>query len=556
VRLFGSLRAYRLTWFPGDLIAGLMLAAIAVPEQLATARLAGFPAEAGLFAFAAGTLAFAVVGRNPYLSVGGDSTIAPIFAGALTGIVGAHAAAYAPLAGLVALCVGGVLVVAGLARADWIADLLSVPVTIGFLAGIAVHIVVGQLPALLGVAAPAASAPLLARLWQVLQEAGSTNLIDLAIGLGVAAAGLLGVRFGRRIPGTIVGVILATIAATELHLNVARLGTVTVSLPALRMPVAPNLEDLAAVAPLVLVVAAVCMMQTAAVGRSFPLHTADDEDVATSFVAVGAGSVLAGVIGAFAVDASPPRTAFVRTAGGASQLAGLLAVAAVLAVAVAGAPLLALVPQAALAGVLLFVATHVFRLHDALRVARYSRRELTLLVVGGLLVVLLPIQTGMLLAIILSLAHGVQMTMWPLVAELVRVPGTTIWWPASSERHGETVPGILVLAPAAPINFTNAAYIRGRILAAIHAAPSPVRRLVVEASAVTDVDYTGAQTMERTVRELRGRGIDVFIARLLVPHAESAVRRSGLLAVIGADHVFLSVDEAVRADLPALDRAP
>jgi|HubBroStandDraft_1064217.scaffolds.fasta_scaffold36569_2 SulP family sulfate permease len=545
--VFLSLRGYRAAWLPGDLIGGVMLATIAIPEQLATAHLAGFPPEAGLIAFAAGSIAFAIFGANPYLSVGGDSTIAPIFAGSLAALVGASSAHYAPLAGFLAIAVGAVLIVVGLARAGWLADLLSVPVTTGFLAGIAVHIVVGQLPALLGV--PAVSGSLLQSLWQTLQNAAHANLFDVAIGLSVLVVALVSKRINKHIPGALIGLagaaVTAYVGAFDRH-GVQTIGAVHARLAAVALPSLPPVGDLAAIAPLTLVVAAVCIVQTAAVGRAFPAKADQGEDISRSLFAVGVGSALAGLLGAFAVNSSPPRTAIVKEAGGASQLAGLLGVVAMAAVVLLASPLVATVPEAALAGVLVFIALHIFRLGEMRRIAKYSQREFMLLVTGALLVIVLPIQTGGLLAIMLSLAHGIALTMWPPATELLRVPGTTTWWPASDEPNGTRVAGVVVFAPAAPINFTNAEYIHDQILAAVARAGSPVHLLVIEASAVTDIDFTGSQTSQRTILDLRSRGTDVAVARLIVPHAQAAAHRSGLVAALGADHIFKTVDEAVR----------
>jgi MFS superfamily sulfate permease-like transporter len=545
--IFPSLRGYRAAWLPGDLISGVMLATIAIPEQLATAHLAGFPPAAGLIAFAAGSIAFAILGANPYLSVGADSTIAPIFVGALAALAGANSAHYAPLAGFLAIAVGAVLIVAGLARAGWLADLLSVPVTVGFLAGIAVHIVVGQLPALLGL--PAVSGPLLENLWHALQNGAHANLFDLGIGLGVVVVALVAKRINAHIPGALIALAGAAAASYVWSFDrhgVQMLGALHVRLGSVGIPAVPDVSDLAMIAPLTLVVAAVCIMQTAAVGRAFAAKVDEAEDVSRSLFAVGAGSVLAGVLGAFPVNSSPPRTAIVKSAGGASQLAGLVGVVAMATVVLVASPLLAAVPQAALAGVLVFIALHIFRLREMRRIAKYSRREFVLLVVGALLVIVFPIQTGMLLAIMLSLAHGIQMMMWPPATELLRVPGTTIWWPASDEPNGARVPGVVVFAPAAPINFTNAEYIHDQMLSAIAHADAPVHLLVIEASGVTDIDFTGSQRAQQSIRELRSRGIDVALARLIATHAQQAAHRSGLITVLGADHIFKSVDEAVR----------
>src|ERR1700716_217762 len=176
--MFASLHGYRMGWLPGDLVAGLMLAAIAIPGQLATARLAGMPPETGLYAFAAGSLAFAAFGAHRFMSVAADSTIAPIFAGGLASMAVAGTAHYAELVTVLALMVGAILVAVGLLRAGWLATLLSIPVTTGFLAGISIHIIVGELPTLLGISQE--HEHLLLRLFHTLGRLGEANRYSLA----------------------------------------------------------------------------------------------------------------------------------------------------------------------------------------------------------------------------------------------------------------------------------------------------------------------------------------------------------------------------------------
>jgi sulfate permease, SulP family len=540
------MRGYRPAWLASDAVAGLMLAAIAIPEQLATARLAGFPPAAGLVAFLAGSLAYAAFGKNPYLSVGADSTIAPIFAASIAAIVGASSIQYAPLVAVVAIAVGLILIIASIARAGWIANLLSVPVVIGILAGISVHIVIGQLPAFLGVAST--SGALLERMGKLVPEFGTSNGFDIAIGASVFGIALLSSRLNERVPGALIGLVGASLAtklgSLERH-GVEVLGAISASVPRVHLPALPTFDHAVAIVPPVLIVAAVCIVQTSAVARSFP--TSADAEPATGYdyLAVGIGNAFAGLLGAFPVNASPPRTALVKQSEGASQGAALVAVAAVFATVLAASELLAYVPESALAGILIYIATRIVRMRDIARIAKYSRREFHLLIIAVVLVVVVPIQTGMLLAIMLSLAHGVQMMMWPRSTELVNVPGTTIWWALRDEQNGRRVPGVLVFAPAAPVNFTNAGYIDDHLAALLARSATPVRLVVIDASSVTDIDYTGSQAIQATIDRLRARGTDVAVARLVVTHAQTAASRSGLLDKLGADHLFMSVDEAV-----------
>jgi MFS superfamily sulfate permease-like transporter len=545
--LFGFFRGYRPAWFANDAVAGLVLVAIAIPEQLATARLAGFPPDAGLYAFVVATVAFAALGANRYLSAGADSTIAPIFAASLGAIVATDSSGYLADAGVLALLVGAILALVGVVRAGWLADLLSVPVTIGFLAGIGFRIVVGQLPALLGVAT-SARVPVVV-LADVLGHLRDARPATCALGMGVLVLTVACARISERIPGALLGLIASGVAVATLGLErrgVAVLGKLDVRMPVPHLPALAHVTELVTLAPLALVVAAVCVLQTSAVARSFPGDSPAADGVDADFVALGLGNALSGLVGAFPVDASPPRTALVHGAGGRSQLSGLVAVAALIAIVAFFAGFAAYVPEAALAGVLVTIGARIVRVGDMRKIARYSPNEIYLVLAGALLVIVLPIQTGMLLAIVLSLAHGVTLVMWPASTQLFRVRDTTIWWPPTGEKNTVEVPGVVVFAPAAPLNFTNADFVMKKLLAAVTAsnARASVTLCVIEASGMTDIDYTGSQALQATIATLRARHVEVALARLIATRARAAAARSGLLALVGADHVFLSVEEA------------
>jgi len=543
--LFASLRGYQPSWLPGDMLAALTLAAIALPEQLATARLVGMPPIAGLVAFAAATLAFAAIGVNRFASTGADSTIAPIMAGALALIASPGTAAYASAAGALGLLVGLLLLVAGSVRLGWIADLLSIPVTTGFLAGIAVQIVVGQLPGLLGLPVPAGDA--LHRLAGLALQLPRSNPYSAGIGLGVLALTLLAGRISARMPGALVGFVGAGAAVWAWGL--ARRGTAVIgALPigGLHLGLgAPGWGEFTQLLPTALIVALVCMMQTAVVLRSFPSDSDRQQRVSRDFAAVGLGSVLAAMLGAFAVNSSPPRTAVVHESGGRTQLVGVLAVLMVAGVALLAADAFALLPVAALSGVLIFIAIRIFRLDTMRRIRRRGGYEILLVLASAALVVLLPIQTGVTLSILLSLTHSIYIIARPDCAVLSRVSGTTVWWKAPSGVTGEREPGVLVFSPGAPVCFPNAVYIRRELDRQIAAMPMPCRLVVLEANGVIDIDYTGSQMLQQVVEALHRRGIRTTLARLESERAQRAAERTGLIAVLGEKNVFRSVEEAI-----------
>jgi MFS superfamily sulfate permease-like transporter len=543
--LFASLRDYSPAWLSGDLIAAITLAAIAIPEQLATARLAGMPPMAGLFAFVAGTLAFAAFGANRFVSVGADSTIAPIMAGALIALAVPGSVQYAGMAATLALLVGLVLLLARIVRAGWIADLLSIPVTTGFLAGISIHIIVGQLPSIMGI--PASHGNLMEQFADVVGQARHFRAFPLIIGIGVIVLSQFAERRNPRIPGALIGLVISALAVRLFaldHRGVAVLGALPIAPPVLTLAL-PSWDDITQLLPAALIVALVCMMQTAAVVRSFPSEPGGNEDVSGDFAGVGAGCILAAFFGAFAVNSSPPRTAVVRESGGRSQLSGLFAIAIIAAIVLVASGAFKYVPEAALSGVLVFVAIRIFRVATMREIYRKGEWEILVVVGTAALVVFLPIETGVTMSIVLSLLHSVYVIARPDIAELSRIPGTTIWWAQGQGATGEREPGVLVIAPSAPIYFVNANYLHVRLMAAIAAQAEP-RYVVIEAHGVIDIDFTGSQMLQQVIAELRGRGIDLAIARMNSERAQQAAKETGLLDALGADHMFRSVEEAIR----------
>ncbi len=545
--LFASLQNYRRAWLFGDALAAVTLAAIAIPEQLATARLVGVPPMMGLLAFAAGSLAFAAFGANRFMSVGADLTIAPIMASALAAAAVAGTAHYAGLSAALAMLIGAALLFAGLMRAGWIADLLSIPVTTGFLAGISVHIVVGQIPDILGVTVGHGDVP--GQLADIARRLPYTNPYPAAIGVGVLATAVIADRLNKRIPGAFIGFIASGLVVWAFGLQargMAVLGALPIERPSLGFAL-PSWQEFTQLLPVSLIVALVCMMQTAAVVRSFPNEPDGQENVSRDFAAVGIGSMLAALVGAFAVDSIPPRTAVVHESGGRSQLAGLLAIAIVAAIALIAAGAFAVLPVAALSGVLVFIGMRIFRVATMREIYRRGGYEILLVAASAALVVFLPIQTGVTMSILLSLAHSIYIIARPDCAILSRVPGTTVWWEGLAGEVGENVPGVLVFAPGAPIHFTNAAYIRSKLMDSIAAMPQPCSLVIIEAHGVIDIDFTGSQMLQHAIAELRQRNIQVDLARLESERAQHSAARTGLIGALGSGQVFRSVEDAIRA---------
>jgi MFS superfamily sulfate permease-like transporter len=526
-----------------NLTAGLTLAAITIPEQMATAKLGGFAPNIGLYAFIGATVGFALFGASRVMTVGADSTITPIF----TAVLSALAAAGLGLEGssvTLALMVGALLLVAGLLRLGWIADMLSTPIITGFLAGIAVHIVVSQLPDVMGVTKPDGNTP--QQIAALVQAAAQVRLWPVAIGLGVLALTLLTEWLNPRLPGALVAIGVATALVGPFGLEargVEVLGKLPSGGPELVLPTL-QVEALRDLLPLALLIALVIMMQTATVSRSFSGRSG--ANVNRDFVGLGIANLGAALLGSFPVNASPPRTAIVHEAGGTSQAAALLAALVVGALALAGGGLLAHMPHAALAGLLLFVALRIVRFGVIATVARQAPGEFTLIVATAAAVIFLPVPTGVAIGVGLSLVHGVWIATRTEVIELTPVPGTTIWWPVNQHsgvvRHGP-MPGVLVVSFAAPLLFANADVFRRGMTAAL--ARRPVGALVLEAQGIAEVDYTAAQALRAVIEDCRARDIAFAIARLESARARQALERFGVLALLGPDSVFLSVAQAI-----------
>ena len=531
----------------GDLAAGITLAAIAIPEQMATARLGGFAPEIGFFAFVAGSLAFALFGANRHLSVGADSTITPLFAGGLALIATAGSPHYLALAAMLALMVGLLVSLSGILRLGWIADLLSVPVTTGFLAGISVHIIVSQLPGLLGL--PPESGETLRRVGEIAAKLHLTNPWSLALGAGVFAIVLVSERISARIPAALIGMVLATLAVIAFDLKglgVEVLGALPNGLPMLGVPLV-DFKDAQTLVPLALLIAIVVMVQTAATSRSFVPQDGEAPDINRDFVGVGAGNLVSGLFGAFAVNSSPPRTAIVAQTGGRSQLSGLIAAAIVLALGAFGGGLLANVPQAALAGVLMFVAQRILRWKVFASVYRQAPVEFALILITMIAIVALPIETGVAIGIGLSLLHGIWGSTRTEPIELAQVPGTSVWWPPTSSSTGEKLSGVLVAAFQAPLSFVNADRFKHGLANLIDAKDESVKLVVLEASNIVEIDYTAAQALIDTIHHCRDKGAVFAIARMESLRAQAALARFGIADLVGPHRIFHSVDAAIKA---------
>jgi high affinity sulfate transporter 1 len=540
-----SLRGYRGSWLASDVLAAVTLLAIAVPEQLATSRLAGMPPVTGFYAFVAGTVLFALLGSNPRMSVGADSTIAPLFAVGVASFAASGTPQYQDLVGILAVMVGALVALVWLARLGWIAELLSAPIIAGFLAGIAVIIIVHQLPDLLGVHSDGGST--LHRIGSVVSHLGHMSVATFVIGVAVFALVIGAERIDGRLPGALAGLVGATIVVAVAHLDhhgVEVLGPFAHGAPRLGLR-GVSWATIQKLAPLAGVVALVVVTQSAATTRAFAAEEPYPADVGLDFLGVGAGNVAAGLVGAFPVNASPARTAAVSAARGRTQLACLLAALGVAAV-VPAAGLLREVPLAALAGVLLYVATRIFHLGELRAIARFDPFELALAVITLLAVALIGVEQGVGVAVGLAILDRTRLTARPQLHVLGRIPGTTSWAPMNAPQRPAEINGVLVVLFAAPLWYANATQFRAALDHARRRSAQAPRLVVLDALGMYDVDFTGAQALSKALDALSQDNVTFAVARA-GDHLKENLARAGLLQRIGADHFYASVDEAVTA---------
>jgi MFS superfamily sulfate permease-like transporter len=529
-----------------ELAAGLSLAAIAIPEQMATARLGGFSPEIGLIAFVAATVGFLLLGNNRLLSAGADSTITPIFAGAL-GALSLGAAQQMPAAAVLAMMVGVLVAACGALRLGRIADLLSKPVLTGFLAGIAIHILISQAPAVLGVAAPSGE-----NVWNKLAALGasapSANPLAIAIAFGTCGTVFLLEKINARLPGALVALAAATAIGAVFDLErhgVSTLGALQAGFPPPGLPLV-SISTLQELVGLSFMLALVVMVQTGTTTRAF---SNGDSDVNRDFIGMGAAGLLSGMFGAFPVNASPPRTAVAQQSGGSTRWTGIIAAVVTLALLLFATRLLAHTPTAALAGILLLIAARLIHVALFREMLRRAPEELALAFVTVGLIVFLPIETGVAAAIFLSLGHGLFIIARARLVLFTHVEGTTVWWPipASCLAGANQVPGVLVVGFQAPLTFLNAYDFRRQLRQQIAGEWNAPALLVLEASGIIQIDFTAAEILKDLAALLREQGIKLAVARLEAVRAQTDFERFGVTQAIGADHFFLSVADAVTA---------
>ena len=530
----------------GDTLGGVTVAAYLVPQVMAYAGLAGLPPVAGLWAVLPALAVYALLGSSRQLSVGPESTTALMTAAAVGPLAAGDPDRYAALASALALVVGGLCLLAWAGRLGFVADLLSRPVLVGYLAGVAAIMIIGQLERTTGV--PLAGTTFVADLADFV-----TRLDELRVGTTVFAAGVLAfllvvqARFPA-LPGPLLAVLLATLVAAAAGLEqrgIALVGDIPGGLPAPALPALGG-ADLAALLLPALGVTVVAYTDNVLTGRAFAARRRETIDPGREFLALGAANVGAGLVHGFPVSSSGSRTAIADASGARSQAYSLVTLVTVLAVLLALRPLLARFPQAALGALVVYAALRLIDTAEFRRLARFRRSELLLALaaLGGVLA--FGILYGVLLAVGLSVADLLARVARPHDAILGRVPGLAGMHDVDDYPGARTIPGLVVYRYDSPLIFANAEDFHRRALAAVDAHPGPVAWFLLNVEANTEVDITGLDAMEAVREELAARGIVVALARVKQDVLRE-LRAHGLAQRIGEERLYPTLPTAVEA---------
>lgn len=544
--VLASFAGYRPAWLRDDVAAGLAIAAVGLPSAIAYPAIAGLPPETGLYASIAPLVAYAIFGPSRQLIVGPDAATITVLAAVLAAMPGLETADRAGVAALIALIVGVFYLGARLLGLGVLSTFLSRPILVGFFAGISLSILVGQFGRITGVDIDAEG--LIAPVVELAREAATIHWPSLL--LAVAMFVILQVTSASRlpIPGPVMVVVLSVALSALLDFGghgIAVVGDIPSGVPALSLPSAAG----APFEQLLLGAAAIFLVSFAAgivTARSFGQRGGYPVDPDREMVGFGAANLAGGLFSAFPITASDSRTAINAGVGGRSQLAGLVAAAALLLTILYLRPALAVLPIPALGAILIAAALSLIDIPALREIWRISRIEFVLAMIALFAPISLGVLNGVLVAIAATFAYLLHEMMHPRDALLGRVHGHDGFYKLHRRADARPVPGMTIALVQGDLLFFNADHVHARLRGIADAMPASTRWLVLDASAIARVDSTAAAMLEEVRADLAARGVALGFAEL---HAEvrDLLNRAGLLAAIGPAMTFDDLDDALRA---------
>jgi high affinity sulfate transporter 1 len=549
------LRTYQRAWLRADLLAGAVLAAILVPQGMAYAELAGLPAVTGLYTTIACLVGYAVLGPSRVLVLGPDSSISPLILAAITPLLVTDDPARAiALAGMLAVLVGLTEIGLGLGKLGFVADLLSKEVQVGYMNGLAITIIVGQLPKLFGFSTHADS--FLAELRAFVEHLNQTQTTTLLVGVAVLVLLLVLPRITTRLPAVLVAVLGATVASAVFGLaesGVATVGALPQGVPTPAVPWTTAGD----VVPLLIAavgITLVSLTDTIATATSFAARRGEEVEPNQEMIGMGAANIAAGLFQGFAVSTSGSRTAVAEQSGAKSQVTGLVGAGLVAALLLFLNSLLADLPQTALAAVVIVAALSLMDVGLLRRYLRVRRSAFAVSLVATAGVMLLGVLQGIVVAVTLAILLFFRRNWWPHGAVLGTVEGLEGWHDVDAHPDAQQIPGVVVYRWEAPLFFANAGSFRQQIRHLVR--ERQPEWVVIQCEAVTDVDVTAAEMLEQLDNELNAAGVHMAFAEMR-SRLQDLTLRYGLLETLDREHFYPTLEaalEEIRSGDRALDR--
>lgn len=540
-------RGYRRSWLKGDIIAGITVTAIAIPESLGYASIAGMPVQTGLYCALLPAVLFAILASTRQLVVGADSATAALVAAGALVVSKTATPQYAASVAILGLLTAGFLLVMAVARLGFLADLISQPVLTGFLAGVGVSLIIGKLPGMLGIEA---SGTTFQKLVDTIRGLGDLNVTAAALSVGVVVVVLGLERFMPKMPAALVGVVVFSLVATMIDASakgVVMVGDVPAGLPKFVLP-SVTWTVVAGLIPGALAIAIVILAQSAAVARSFATKNGYPDDTNRDLVALAAANAGSAVTGGFAVNGSPPRTAASDGAGGKSQVVNLVMAALIALILLFATGLFAYLPSPVLDAVVFAIGVGLIKVATLHSVLRARPVEFGVAIVVLVVVAFVGVEQGIFLGVIISLVDRLRRQYAP-TDEVLAEDGRMQQRLAARVPEVGSPTGLLVYRFGTSLFFENAARFDARVRGLVADAESPVTAVIVDLAAMDDIDYTGGEVLRRLAEDFRERGIRIYLAEMSDSTA-AAVDASGLPEVVTCvPRLEDAVREAVAASL-------
>jgi high affinity sulfate transporter 1 len=549
-----TLRRYEAAWLRHDVVAGLVLATMLVPVGIAYAEASGLPGIYGLYATITPLLAYALFGPSRILVLGPDSALAALILGVIAPLSGGDPARAATLAAMMAIVSGAVCILAGVARLGFVTELLSKPIRYGYMNGIALTVLISQLPKLFGFSIESEGP--LRNLWAIGRAIleGKTNWVVFAIGLGTLLVILL-LRNNKRLPGILIAVVGATVVVGTLDLGtrygVDVLGPLPQGLPGFSVPWIGT-SDIVAVLIGGCAVALVSFADTSVLSRAYAARLGTEVDPNQEMVGLGAANLAAGLFHGFPISSSSSRTPVAEAAGARTQLTSVVGALAIAFLLLMAPNLLQHLPNAALAAVVIASAIGLIEIIDLKRIYRIQRWEFWLSIVCFIGVAVLGAIPGIGLAIAIAIAEFLWDGWRPHSAILGRADGVKGYHDITRYPDARRIPGLVLFRWDAPLFFANAEFFKERVLDAVAKSPTPVRWLVVAAEPVTSVDVTAADMIAELDETLHAKGIELCFAELKDP-VKDKLKRFELFTQLGEKDFFPTIGAAVSGYLETHD---